>query len=175
DGGRRRHLGLGFHFGRLFRLDVELQFKIDRGVVEAAYRRKGDLQLLRHVREGESNFEAGVAHLQTPILELDDDRHLLRILLAQPAWDAHYGRSGKEGDEEVVVSGTAGARALGQHLAHDAPQRFVSQYVVAYKVLGHAASAFSLNHQPSCNQAWRWRKPNIESSPALARAIFQLP
>ena len=39
----------------------------------------------------------------------------------------------------MMVAGQAGARDLGQHLAHDAAQRLLGENVVADVVVGHAA------------------------------------
>ena len=123
-------------------VDVELELEIDRGIIEAAHGRERNFQFLGHVGEGQANLEAGVGHLQVPILELDDDGHLLGIALAQPRRHAHAGRAGQEGDEEVVVAGKAGACDLGQDLAHDAAQRLLGQNVVADVVVGHVVVGF---------------------------------
>src|SRR6185312_10571634 len=122
---------------RFFGLHVEFEFEIDGRVVEAAHGGERNFQFFRHVGEGKADLEAGVRYFEVPVLELDDDGHLLRITLAQPAGNAHAGRAGQEGDEKVVVAGKAGARDLGQNLAHDAAQSLLGQYVVADVVVGH--------------------------------------
>ena len=121
-----------------FRLDVELELEIHRRVVEAAHRRERHFQLLRHVGEGQADLEAGLGDLEVPILELQHDRHLLGIAFAQPARHAHARRVGQEGDEEMVVARQAGARDLGQHLAHHPAKRVLGENVVAYVVVSHA-------------------------------------
>ena len=48
-----------------------------------------------------------VVHLQVPELVLQDDRHLLRILRAQPRRDHDAGMIGAERDVEMVLAGQA--------------------------------------------------------------------
>ncbi len=57
--------------------DVELELEIHGRIVKAAHRREGDFQLLGNVGERQSDLEARLGHLQVPVLELKDDRHLL--------------------------------------------------------------------------------------------------
>ena len=66
-------------------LHVELELEIDRRIVEAAHGGERDFELLRHIGEGQADLEAGVGDLEVPVLELQHDRHLLGITLAQPA------------------------------------------------------------------------------------------
>src|SRR6185312_9214337 len=72
-----------------------------------------------------------------PELVLEHDGHLLRVLLEQPAGDAHARRAGGELDEEVMRAWKPGAGDLGQHLADDAAQRVLGKDVVADEILGH--------------------------------------
>ena len=124
-------------------LDVEFELKIDGRIVEAAHGCEGDFQLLRNIGEGKADLEAGIGHLQIPILVLDDDRHLFWIALAQAGRDAHAWRAGQEGDEEVVVARQPGARHFAEHLAHDAAQCLLGQNVVSDVVFGHCAPTLS--------------------------------
>ena len=127
---------------RAIRLDVEFEFEIDGRIIETAHGGEGDLEFFRHVGEGQTDLEAGVGHFQVPVLELDDDGHLLGIALAQSRRHAHARRAGEERDEEMMVAGKAGARDFGQDLAHDAAQRLLGQNVVADVVVGHVAVRF---------------------------------
>ena len=47
------------------------------------------------------------------------------------------GRLGLEGDVEMMIAGKAGARRVGQHLAHDGAQRVLDEKVVADEVGRH--------------------------------------
>ena len=58
-------------------------------------------------------FETGVADLEIPELVLQNDGHVVGILVEQALADADAGRAGDEGDEEVVFTGQAGLGNFG--------------------------------------------------------------
>ena len=79
------------------------------------------------------------ADLQIPELVLQDDRHLVGILLAQAIRHAHAGARGIERDVEMMVARQALLGGVGQHLAHDAAQGLLGQKIVT-DVVGHDVS-----------------------------------
>src|SRR6266404_2243066 len=84
-------------------------------------------------RDGEAVFLDN----EIPELVLQDDGHLLRILLMQPVGDAHARPVGVEGDIEVMVAGKAALSRLAQCLAHDPTQRLLDHAVISQPALGH--------------------------------------
>jgi hypothetical protein len=120
--------------------DIEFQLEIHRRIIEAADRRIGNMQLFRHVGEGQADIEGVLGDFEIPELVLQHDRHLLGILLAHPVGDLHAGRVGDEGDEEMVVAGQAGLGDFRQNLADHAAQRILHQNVIADHVFSHARS-----------------------------------
>lgn len=122
---------------------IELQLEIHGWIVKAANRIEGNDQLLGDVGEGKADLEQALGDLQIPELMLDDDSHLFRIFRLQVLRNAHTGRSGQKGDEEMMVTGqTTGGADLGQHLTDNSTQGVLCQNVVADMILPHAFLSF---------------------------------
>src|SRR5690606_37848470 len=109
----------------------------DRRIEEAFHRGEGDEQPFRYPAEGQADLKRRIGDGQIPELMLKDDRHLLRITLAQARGYSYPRGPGGEGDVEMMVAGKTGASRLDQNLAHDAAQRLLDEHVVADEVFGH--------------------------------------
>ena len=97
----------------------------------------GNDEPLRHAREGQPDLEAALGHGKIPVLMLQDDRHVLRVFLAQTVRHSYPGEVGAERDVEVMVAGKAVLRRVAEDLAHDPFERVLHQEVVADQVFGH--------------------------------------
>ena len=80
-GGRSPPRPLGLRFDR------ELQAELHRRIEEALDGGERDEQPLRNAVERQADLEGVLGDRQVPELVLEDDRHLLRILRAQPRRD----------------------------------------------------------------------------------------
>jgi hypothetical protein len=118
---------------RLAELEAELRGRI----VERLHCGEGHHQPLRHGGEGELHLEALVRHRQVPELILEDDGHLLRILLLEPLGDGNAVGDGIEGDVEMVLAREPVALDLGQHVTNHAAQGGLSEKVVSQFVVCH--------------------------------------
>ena len=95
---------------------LELQPELHRRIDEALDRVERHQQPLRHAAERQADLERLVADLQIPELVLQDDGHLLRILLAQPRRQPHALGRGVEGDVEMMLARQALLGGVGQHV-----------------------------------------------------------
>ena len=82
---------------------------------------------------------------QIPELELQHDRHFLRIPVAQAVGHFHLRMIGAEGDIEMMVARQACRRDRGQHAANDAAQGIFNNDIVAHQIFGHSLIAASKN------------------------------
>src|SRR5262249_16713434 len=87
--------------------------------------------------ERQPDLELLLGDDQIPELVLQNDRHLLRILLAQARRYPHAGRARVERDVEMVLAREPILGRVAQHALHDAAQRLVGQEIVADMVGGH--------------------------------------
>src|SRR5690606_39148379 len=110
-------------------LDVELQAELHRRIEEAFDGGEGDTENLSLAVEGKADLEACLGDLEVPELVLQNDGHLLVVLLEQTLADSDARRLGDKGDEEVVLSGKTGSCDFGQDLADDPPQSFLGEDV----------------------------------------------
>ena len=127
-GFRFRNLGFGLGLlllsGLRHRGRVEPQSEAHIRISEAGHRAERNDQRRRHATERQADAEqSGLGvHLEVPELVLQDDRHLLRILRAQPRRDHDARMIGAERDVEMVLAGQAVRRGVRQcqhqHLAH---------------------------------------------------------
>ena len=76
---------------------------------------------------------------------LQDDGHLLVVLLEQALADPDAGRLCDKGDEEVVLSWKTRSCDLGQDLADNPPQSFLGEDVVADQIFCHSVLGSSEN------------------------------
>src|SRR5262249_5942654 len=97
--GRRRRHGRGF--GRRLVGRLELQTELDGRIGKTAHRLEGNCQSLVPATKAEGDGESLFLDGQIPKLVLQDDGHLLRVLLAQPIGNANAGTVGMEGDIEM--------------------------------------------------------------------------
>ncbi len=116
---------------------MELQAEIHRRVGEGDERVVRDAQMLVHLVEAELDVEPLVVGDQPPELMLEDDRHLLRILLMQPVGDLHVGVVGAEGYVEMVVARQSTLGGTLERLAHDGAHRLFHHVVIAEQILAH--------------------------------------
>jgi len=86
--------------------------------------------------ETERDGEAVFLDNEIPELVLQDDGHLLRILLMQPVGDAHARPVGVEGDIEVMVAGRPRCPASLMPCARPT-QRLLDHAVISQPALGH--------------------------------------
>ena len=84
--------------------------------------------------------KAVLGHHQVPELVLQDDSHLLWILLAHARRQPHAVGPGVEGDVEVVLARQAVLGGIGEHGPHDAAQGLLGQKIVANVVDGHGTT-----------------------------------
>ena len=137
---RLARLGLVGVLVRRLRERLELQRELHGRVGESLDRLERHDQPLSHAAERQADLERLVGHLEVPELMLQDDRHLLRILRAQPVRQPDALGGGVEGDEEMMLAGHALVLAgFGQHVADHAAQRLLDQNVVADVIDGHEA------------------------------------
>ena len=65
-------------------------------------------ETLRDVVERQLDLKTAVVDGEVPELVLENDRHALGVILAQPLGDGHAGVTGIEGNIEVMIAGKAG-------------------------------------------------------------------
>src|SRR5581483_10016480 len=115
----------------------ELEPELRRRIVERLDRAERHDQALRNVGERELHLEAVVRHLQVPELVLQDDGHLLGILLLEPFGHRDALGARIKGDVQMVLAGQALALHPRQYLTHDAPQSILREKIVSDLVLCH--------------------------------------
>ena len=98
------------------RPELELEAELDGGVEEAGQRVEGHEQPLRHAGEGQPDLEGVLRDAEIPELVLQDDRHVLRVFLAQPLRHAHAREIRAERDVEMMVAGQAVPGGVGETL-----------------------------------------------------------
>ena len=76
----------------LIRLAAELQAELHSRIEERGQRREGNRERCRKLLERERHFKGVVLDLQPPELVLKNDRHFLRILLAQEVGNRDSGK-----------------------------------------------------------------------------------
>jgi hypothetical protein len=94
-----------------------LQAELHRRIEEALDRSEGNHEPLGNAAEREADLETIFRHHQIPELMLQDNRHLFRILREQPRRQFDAFGSGQERDVEMMLSGKAMFRSIGQHAA----------------------------------------------------------
>lgn len=94
--------------------------------------------MLRHVIEGQLDLEAVVVDAQVPVLVLQHDRHLARVARGDLLGEFHAGRTGVEGNVEMVLTRQPLRLGNAQRLADDTLQGILGEQVIAHQVIGHA-------------------------------------
>ena len=141
-GGRLVGAGLDLFAGAGLVLAVELQAEAHRGIDEGRQRGERHLYAFLLLVEAHRHFEELVVDDEVPVLVLEHDRHLFRILGAQIVGQLHAGVGAAEGNVEMVRAGQALVGDLSQHAAHDAAQRIVDESVVV-KAIVHVVPELS--------------------------------
>ena len=126
--------------GRLGRCGrrLELQRELHRRIDEGLHGAERNEQPFRHAVEGQADLEGMLGDREIPELVLEDDRHILRILVHQPRRNPDARRLGGEGDVEMVLAGKAGLGHFGEHFAQDAAKRVLREDVISDQVFRHA-------------------------------------
>ena len=122
---------------RLRHARLELEAERHRRIGEAGDRIERHDQSFGLAGEVEVHFERVLGDHQVPELMLQDDRHLVGKAALDRGRNDDPRRVGLERDVEVMVADEAGARSVGEHLAHHGAQRVLHQEVVANEVGRH--------------------------------------
>ena len=108
----------------------KLQREPHAGVEEHLERGVGHDQQLGDTVERQLDLERVLLDREVPEPVLEDDHHLLRILVLEASRHADTGSLRIEGDIEMVIAGQAGLEHLHQHATHDAAHGILHQGIV---------------------------------------------